>query len=353
MELSMETTRRNVLRLAAASAMASAGLPRGARAQAAQVYAVTYPGSVDEAYKAVVGPELKTRGGTAAVFTPMLNIELVSRLQAAKANPPFDVALFDDGPLITAIRNELLDKFPVGKSRAVGELPKPLQHPDGYGPAVAVTAIGIAYNPKKVPNPPTSWDDFFKPEFKGRIGLVGPASTLGTTFLVELAKLRGGSETDVEPGFAALKQLLPAVGAIAPSPGALTTLLQQGQVDLAPNFFNNVAALRAKGADIAFAKPRSGLPLQRVSVQLVRNAKNPAAALQLAELLLDPAVQARLEAAPWVQLPTNPKVALTGENLGLAASVGDLLANGKFLDWSRFVDLRGGWIERFNRDIRV
>ena len=56
--------------------------------------------------------------------------------------------------------------------------------------------------------PPTSWEDLWKPEYKGRVGITGMASSLGTAFMVEIAKLNGGSETNVEPAFAA--RLTPA-----------------------------------------------------------------------------------------------------------------------------------------------
>ena len=129
--------------------------------------------------------------------------------------------------------------------------------------------------------------------------------------------------------------------------------MQQGQVDIAPNFFNNVAALRAKGADIAFALPSQGLILQRISVQLIKNSKSPEAALQLADMLLDPEIQVKLEASPWVTMPSNPSVPLTGQNREIAASVDELLKMGRFLDWKRFVDLRAGWIDRFNKEVRI
>ena len=130
--------------------------------------------------------------------------------------------------------------------------------------------IGIAYNPKKVKTPPTSWEDLWKPEYKGRVGITGLGSSLGTAFMVEIAKMNGGSETNIEPAFEAMKKLLPNVGAISPSPGALAALFQQGEIDIAFNYWNNVALLAAKGVDIAFASPKTGAvagPLQRTDRQ--------------------------------------------------------------------------------------
>jgi putative spermidine/putrescine transport system substrate-binding protein len=52
-------------------------------------------------------------------------------------------------------------------------------------------------------------------------------------------------------------------------------------------------------------------------------------------------------------MPTNAKVQLTGPNLKVAKSVEDLVAHNVLLDWNRFQHLRGGWIDRFNKEVRA
>lgn len=344
----MKLNRRHFLQMTIA-ASAAAYFP--AMARTPEVFAVTYPGSIDDSFLEVVGAEFKRVSGGSVITTPMMNMDLIGRLQASRSNPPFDVSLFDDGPLIGAIQDDLLEKFPMAQSRFAGDLAQEYLHPDGYAPAVSNSMIGIAYNPSRV-DKPTSWNDLFSPEVAGSVGIVGPASTLGTTFLIELGRMFGGSETDVEPAFEALERLLPSVGAIGASPGALTTLMQQGEVDIAPNFFNNVTALKAQGMDVEFAVPKEGLILQRITLQLIKNARNREHALQLIDIMLDPKIQAQLEAAPWNMVPTHPDVPLTGILSAYGDNVDDLLAQGRFLDWSQFVDLRSGWVERFDRVVR-
>ncbi|MGE0153465.1 MAG: extracellular solute-binding protein [Reyranellaceae bacterium] len=346
----MITDRRSFLALLAGTAAATA-FP--ALAQSKEVFIATYPGSVDEGFKAVIGPQIRKELQATPTFSPMLNADLIGRIQAARSTPPFDLAIWDNGPIITAKQDGLLEKFDAAGSKNYNDIPANLRDPDGFGPAMALTSIGIAYNPTKIKTPPTSWNDLWKPEYKGRVGVVGPASTLGTTFLIEVSKLRGGSPTDVEPGFAALKELIPSVGAIPPNPGALTTALAQGQVDIAPNFFNNVAALKARGADIAFAVPESGLPMQTVTAAVIKNARNPQTAQKVIDIMIAPEIQTKLEAAPWSMMPAHPAVKLTGFNTVLGDTVEAVLKRGAFLDWTKFVALRPGWVERFNREIRI
>jgi putative spermidine/putrescine transport system substrate-binding protein len=349
----MSLSRRSLLALgSSALAAGSLGLPRLARA-AGSIVATTYPGSFDEAFKAVVGPAFAKASGGSVSFTPLLGVDQIGKIQASRNAPPFDVVLFDEGPLIPAIESGVLEKFPADKSKTFADIPAAFRHPDGYAPVITVQLIGIAYNPKKIKTPPTSWEDLWKPEYKGRVGITGLASSLGTAFMVEIAKLNGGSETNIEPAFDALKKLLPNVGAIAPSPGALAALFQQGEIDIAFNYWNNVALLAAKGVDIAFAKPKSGAVVVRSSAQIVMNNQDPKAVLEYLDTIMSVDVQRGLEVDPWVMMPTNKKVPLTGANLTVAKSVDDLVANNVILDWTKFQPLRGEWITRFSKEVKT
>lgn len=350
----MQLTRRSVLTMgSAAMAMgAFGGFPHPARA-AGSIVATTYPGSFDEAFKAVVGPAVAKASGGSVTFSPLLNVDQIGKIQASRNNPPFDVVLFDEGPLIPAIEADILEKFPVAQSKSYADIPEAFRHPAGYAPVITVQLIGIAYNPKRIKTAPTSWEDLWKPEYKGRVGITGMGSSLGTAFMVEIAKMHGGSETNIEPAFEAMKKLLPNVGAIAPSPGALAALFQQGEIDIAFNYFNNVALLAAKGVDIAFAKPKTGAVVVRSSAQIVKNNQNSKLVLDYLDTVMSADVQKGLEASPWVMMPTNKKVTLTGANLTVAKSVDDLVANNVLLDWTKFQKLRGEWITRFNKDVKI
>src|SRR5437879_2927971 len=174
MTYEMKLTRRSLLALgSSALAAGSLGLPRLARA-AGSIVATTYPGSFDEAFKAVVGPAFAKTSGAGVSFTPLLGVDQIGTIQASRNAPAFE----------------------------------------------------------------------------------------------------------------AMKKLLPNVGAIAPSPGALAALFQQGEIDIAFNYWNNVALLAAKGVDIAFAKPKSGAVVVRSSAQIVKNNQDPKAVLDYLDTVM-------------------------------------------------------------------
>jgi len=70
-------------------------------------------------------------------------------------------------------------------------------------------------------------------------------------------------------------------------------------------------------------------------------------------MMLHPAIQTQLEAAPWTTFPAKPGVALTGANKELVPDLATLMTKGSFLDWKTFIGNRPQWVERFNREIRV
>src|SRR5882724_7619622 len=182
-------------------------------AQARPLVFATFTGSWEQAHKDVIVPYFrKTAENAAIVLDPMLSVDQIAKVTAARANPPIDVMLHDPGPALVAIGNDLVEPFPTDKSANYKDLIAEAQEPNG--PAIFFQVVGLTYNPDKVKNPPTSWADLWKPEYKGRVGITNLNSTAGTGFLVEIARMHGGSEANIEPGFKALEALKPSLSAV-------------------------------------------------------------------------------------------------------------------------------------------
>ncbi|WP_226582550.1 extracellular solute-binding protein [Acuticoccus sediminis] len=342
--------RRTLLRTAAALG-ASTALPRMGWA-ADEIVATSYPGSFEEAYRSILLPAFAEKSGADAILTPLLGVDQVAKIAAAKNNPPYDVVIFDEGPLLASLDKDILQPYP--ETPNLAGLPAEFQGEanGGYGPTVTVQIIVLAYNPKKVP-PPTDWLDMWKDDYKGRVGLTGMGSSLGTSYMTEIAKRLGGSETDYEPAFQKMKELLPSVAAIAPSPGALAALFQTGEVDIAPNYFNNVMLLKEKGVDVDYVIPQGAPVLIRTSMHVVKNTKAPELAAQYIDTAIAAAVQQKLLDPPFYFVPTNKDVTFGGEVAKIASDMGDLLEKGILLDWPTIVKTRPQLIERFNEEIRL
>jgi putative spermidine/putrescine transport system substrate-binding protein len=345
-------TRRHLLQTALTVGAMNA-FPGLSYAQARPLVFATFTGSWEEAHKAVLVPAFRKANGDAnIVLDPMLSVDQIAKVNAARANPPIDVMLHDPGPALVAIGQDLVDPYPVEKSAHFKDLIGEAQ--EATGPAPFFQVVGLTYNPETVKTPPTSWADLWRPEFKSRVGITNLNSTLGTGWLVEIAKMNGGSETNIDPGFAALEKLKPNLAAVAANPGALATLFQQGQVDISPGNFHAIQILKARGVPVEFVAPKEGAIAFKTTIHVVKNSPNRELAFKLIEAALSPDVQATLMAPPYLIVPTNTKVKMEGEIAKvLAKDMAELKAKFVFQDWTAINKQRSAWIEKFNRDIRI
>ena len=335
-------------------ALAGAGmlLPAAARAQGRTLVAATFPGTWSEAHRQYLAPAFTKKTGARVTQSILLGTDQVSRLAAAKGGkPPFDVALFDSPQVLDAARQGLILPYPKAQSPNYADLLPNFQ--DDWGPRISMQIIGIGYNPNKIKTAPKSWDELWDKRYKGRVGLTALNSQLGIAFLAEINRMRGGTEDNFEPGFKALRELLPNVGAIGANLGAYATLWQQEQIDIAPYNFNFVQTLKAKDVPVELSVPESGPVGWYTSMHLVANAEAPDLATAYIDAHLDPDVQAAMLKPPFDVIPTNRKVKLEGAITTSIAKSHDDLAKVRSFDWEKINPQRSALIEQFNRDVKL
>jgi putative spermidine/putrescine transport system substrate-binding protein len=343
--------RRAFLAASAASA-AMAGLKPGQAFAADELVAATFGGTWANVHKQILAPYFTKISGATVVQSPMLATDQIAKLTASKgAKPPFDVAMLDEGPALEAIAAGLVTPYDTAKSPNFSALYPKFQ--GKYGPSITVQTIGIAYNPKTVKTPPTSWEDLFKPEYKGRVGITSLASTLGLAFLLDVNRLNGGTETNMKPAFAALKKLLPNLGAVSANFGAHGALFQQGEIDIGVQNFNFAEELKAKGVPIEFVRVATGTPAWVTSMHVVAGAEKPDLAYQYINCQISADVQSAMEKSPWNVVPTNSTVPFSGIVAEVLAKWAADLDKFVYFDWTKVNQGRAAWTEQFNRDIRV
>ncbi len=348
----MSLSRRHLI-TSALSLAAIHTYPGLSQAQARRLVFATFTGSWEEAHRDVLVPAFRSANNNAEMtLDPMLSVDQIAKVKAALNNPPIDVMLHDPGPALQAIDQGLVDAYPVAQSAHYKDLIADAQ--DSMGPAPFFQVVGITYNPDKIKTPPTSWADIWKPEFKGRVGITNLNSTLGTGFLVEIARMRGGNEGNVDAGFKAIEELKPNLAAVAANPGSLASLYQQGQIDIGPGNFNAIQILKARGVPVEFVAPKEGAIAFKTTIHVVKNSPNRELAAKLIEAALSPEVQTKLMQSPYLIVPTNTKVKMGGEIAKvLAKDHDDMKKRFVFQDWKTINLQRAGWIEKFNRDIKL
>lgn len=330
--------------LAGATALGGASLlPAIAHAKGSVASAI-YPGTWEDAYRAIVAPALKKKDAVDLELQPLFAVDQIAKARAARGAPPFDTFVLDPGPRITAIEGGLFDKFDGKKISNASKLPAGTI--DDWGIAVSAQVVGIAYNPKKVPAP-KGWKDLFAEPWVSKLGLTGFQTTFGTVSLIEIAKIFGGSETNIEPALVELKKVLSKVAAVG-QPAAMPSLFQQGQCDVMYTNTQTVATLKGRGVDIEFVKPETGAITFFTTLHIAKGSTEVANAYKYIDVALNKDVQEALTKPPYNLVPVNKDVPLPAD---LPMKSLDEMATYVQHDWAKINPLRASWIEKFNKEM--
>ncbi len=345
----MKRSLRMCLTIALAMAvMSPVGLPA---APAPEIVMSSYGGQLDEPFRFFLADPFERRSGARVTLVPSLSLEVLTKIKASPTNPPFDVIVLDEGPHLQAVADGLVQRLDEKKVPNLAQVyPAYRSVTKGFGVPQAYSIVGIAYNTKKIKTPPTSWLDLFKPEFKGQVGTVNLNSSLGVAVLVMLARLRGGGESRIDPGFDAFRALMPNVAAVAPRPGALAALFERDEVAIAPLWNNTILTLREKGLPVDWIVPKEGAIVVMSVMNMVANTKYPDLAAQFINDAISREYQIRAAVPPYFFGPTNSQVNLPSVMRRYLPTRPEEVAQLVSLDWETINRQRQAWTDRFNRE---
>ncbi len=307
-----------------------------------------YGGNLAPAFKdVVVDPFQKATGIQVTVETANDDV----RLTKLRAQPgSLDVAFFTD-PIMSDVRAanvptplsdttipRLKDVYPVLRAK------------DAFAWSFGVW--GIAYNADKVKPAPTSWADMLDPQWKGKV--TGPDITYNSSILslIALAKLGGGGQDKLDPGFEKMQQLRTNSAFFWPASAQLLQQLQSGAVWMSAFASGSTFdAADAPGAPpIRFVTPKEGGYPIPFNLVIPAKAQSPNAAAAFANFVLDPDVQAKW-AARIYYAPANQKTTIP-------AAVKDKILSGaavnqlQIVDWEAFAKQRAVVVQKWQSTIK-
>jgi putative spermidine/putrescine transport system substrate-binding protein len=240
-------------------ALAGAGAlcgPLLAQAEAT-LYVANVGGSNEQMYRQTIIPAFEKAHNVKIVYVAGNSSDTLAKLQAQKGHEQINVAVMDDGPMYQAIQMGLCSK--VADAPVMNDL-YPLARLGPTAIGVGMVATGIGYNEeafKKMGLPaPDSWNVLSDTRLKGKLGVPPITNTYGLHALVMPARMNGGGEKNIDPGFNAMtKQVAPNVLSWAPTPGEMDGLMQNGDVILAPYGSGRAVALQNTGFPLKFFHP--------------------------------------------------------------------------------------------------
>lgn len=278
--------------VAAALALCSAGV-----AAQTTLYVGGSGGSTEKLFKEQIIPPFEAKSGSKVVYVPGNSTDTLAKLQAQKGKQELSVALIDDGPMYQAVGQGLcapLEDAPVFK-----ELYPNARMTGNRSIGTGFIATGLGYHKevfaKNGWKAPTSWNDLTDPKFKGKLSIPPITNGYGLLALVMLARLNGGGEASIEPGFEVMaKKVAPNVLAWEPSPGKMAQMMQTGEAPLVVWGNGRVLAVADQGAPVEFVYPKEGAVVIMTSICPVEGGPQPRLAQQFLQHVLSADVQAQL-----------------------------------------------------------
>ncbi|ACC76054.1 ABC transporter substrate-binding protein [Paraburkholderia phymatum] len=316
------------------------------------LYVANVGGSNEQLYRQKVIPPFEKAHDVKIVYVAGNSSDTLAKLQAQKGHQQINVAVMDDGPMYQAMQLGLCAK--VEDAPVMKDL-YPLARLGPTAVGVGMVATGIGYNEeafKKLGLPaPDSWQALTDKRLKGKLGVPPITNTYGLHTLVMLARLNGGGEKNIDPGFNAMtKQVAPDVLSWAPTPGEMDGLMQAGDVIIAPYGSGRAVALQNTGFPLKFVYPKEGgVALQVAACALAENAQ-PMLSQAFIQYLLSPEVQA-MQAQAIGLGPVNKTVKLTPEVAARVPYGPEQVSKLTAMDWATINQHRTEWTERWNRSV--
>lgn len=248
------------------------------------VYLNDFDDIVGEMFEKATGYKLNLVTGNGA--------EIMSRIEAEKGNPHWDVVWADMMPSIhgLGLKGQLLEGWTPKNAANLSDAYKAyIPSNNTYYPTGAHAAGIIVYNKNVISaeQAPKTWDDFAKSEFKNMIATADPAiAAPAYPFVAQFFHKAGidGGKKLFDSWFANGLRVYPKNPQVVQG-------LASGDVKIAALQESNAYSMVNKNEPIGIIWPEEGAPASVRVAAIQKNTKNPNAAKAFIEFLLDPKTQ--------------------------------------------------------------
>lgn len=328
-----------------------AAAPSVVSAQQKTLYVAGYGGLFEKTIREEVIPAFEKENGVRVEYVAGNSTDTLARLQAQKGNQQIDVAIVDDGPMYQAIQLGFCGKL---QGLPAADLYDAARFKDDRAVAIGLVATGLMYNTKVFAEKgwpaPTSWNDLKDPKFQKQIVIPPINNTYGLYTLLMFAKMNGGGEAAIEPGFKVMKdEVNKNVLVYEPSPGKMTELFQSGQAVLAVWGSGRVQSFANTGFPVEFVYPKEGAVTLLASACPIDKPNASPIASEFVKAMLEPKMQLVL-LKDYGYGPVNKTVQIPA-GLGSMAPVGEKAAKLYNPDWTAINPQREDWTKRWNREV--
>jgi putative spermidine/putrescine transport system substrate-binding protein len=277
--------------------------------------------------------------------------EIIATAIAQKDNPQVDVVMADQAAFQQGIQQGIFAELNESEVPNLAKMADSARiGTQGISPYADVLAI--VYNKDVFERngwePPTTWADLFRPELQGKVIIPPASNTYGMYYLIEMAKQRGGGIDNMDPGFAAMKELAPSVVDWTTTFAKIADLMQQETAIVA--VFGNASGheIAKRGVPATVVVPDQSY-LSPTVAGIMEGAPNQECAREFLNWLLSEEVLT-YRAERFGQSPMNTEVKLEGEAAERVIA-GEELNSLQTVDYDQISGLRDEWNQRFQREV--
>jgi len=345
----MKLLRRTI---AAVTIAAAAWTPSDAHAQATQdLTVIVYGGSFEEGWKkAVIEPFERQNPGIRVRIATGLTMQTVAMMRAQRSDPRIDVVMMDEVGAAQAHAEGLFEPLTLATVPNMADLHRQFRVAgDPYTKFMYVAQV-IAYDKNRIRTAPTTFRDLWRPEYRNRVAIPDINTSHGVMLLIMTARLNAGSETNIGPGFEALKTLRPGIVTFWNQHAQVSQLFTQGDIWITTWTSDRAQGLIDQGGDIAWVIPNGGAFLIDSTIGIARGTRRLDAAQRYINFVLGPEAQAGNARHTYIA-PVNRTVQLPADvarKLPVAEGTLERLTNA---DWNQVNADRPQWVDRWNREI--
>lgn len=294
------------------------------------------------------GTQLKAIKAKTGVTVPPDNKnsgQSLAQMMAEKANPVADVTYLGVTFAIQAQKDGVVGSY---KPAAWSEIPDGLKDPQGHWFTIHSGTLGFMVNVDALKGKPVprSWADLLKPEYKGLVGYLDPASAfVGYVGAVAVNQARGGSLDNFTPGieyFKALQKNEP----IVPKQTSYARMLS-GEIAILLDYdFNAYRAKYKDKANVEFVIPAEGTIVVPYVMSLVAKAPNADNGKKVLDFVLSDEGQA-IWANAYLRPVRASAISKEAQSRFLPAAE---YARAKSVDYARMAAVQKGFSERYLKE---
>lgn len=335
----MSATRRSLL-----IAGAAAGLGRRASAQARPTLRVQcIGGPIEKTIREDVIPKFQEAHGIDVSLIVEDDVTILPKLEIARSRAPYDICMMDNDKAVLGAQAGLWAPDQSAELKNIGAVYSSCKPPATANYATIIFEYGLVYNPAKFPVTPTSWQDIWTPGVVPAVPHVSQG--YGLTFLYIAALLNGGSATNLDPGFAAIKRL--GNFKIYKSVSQGLALFQQKEADIALFYSHRAQQMIDAGLAVAQTVPKEGTWGQRTGLQIPKLTANLDGAVAWLDTMLSVPVQTAFAKSRYS--PTNRECTFPPEE-AKRLILGERVENIREIPWAEILPQRDAILDRWTRE---